>query len=147
MRVSRSAILDALYQRLSNIEGLRSASRRLRVFTQIDPSEQPILMVEVLDHQAPTEPGRPTRWTFRFNVLVFAREDSPDGPMPVLLDLVDRVEAALQVQPGEQARSGTATTLGGLVMAARVAGSIRFGVDAQFTEQSGVEIPVEVITS
>jgi hypothetical protein len=143
--MNRPAIFDALYERIAAVEGIRTASKRMEPFSNVEPSRQPAALFEIGDQMATTEPGKLTRWALRFNVYVLAFDAGPNGPMPALLALADRIEAALQAQPGEQPRSGTATTLGGQVVAARIAGAVHFDVDTQQAGQGGFVIPVDVI--
>jgi hypothetical protein len=143
--MNRNAIFEALYARLTAIQGLISSSRRVNYLITVPPSDQPAMAIESIEDAITAEPGRPNRVSLRYNVYVVAFDDGPNGPLPTVRDLIDRIEAALAVQPNETPRSGNHTTLGNTVVAARIYGNIRFNVDPDQSEQGGAVIPVEVV--
>jgi hypothetical protein len=143
--MSRQAdIFDALYARLSMVEGVVKRSPSIVVFANVAPSDQPHLSFEVDSETHTPEPGRLSRRVLRVNVYVLAHEPGEAGPMPVLFGLVERIENALKAQPGEKPVSGISTTLGGLVVAARISGTIEYDRDTAGS-QGGCVVPVEVV--
>jgi hypothetical protein len=143
--MSRQAdIFDALYARLSMVEGLVKHSPSVVVFANVAPSDQPHLSFEVDSETHTPEPGRLSRRVLRVNVYVLAHEPGEAGPVPVLFGLVERIENALKAQPGEKPDSGISTTLGGLVVAARISGTIEYDRDTAGS-QGGCVVPVEVV--
>jgi hypothetical protein len=143
--MSRQAdIFDALYARLSMVEGVVKRSPSIVVFANVAPSDQPHLSFEVDSETHTPEPGRLSRRVLRVNVYVLAHEPGEAGPMPVLFGLVERIENALKAQPGEKPVSGISTTLGGLAVAARISGTIEYDRDTAGS-QGGCVVPVEVV--
>jgi hypothetical protein len=143
--MSRQAdIFDALYARLSMVEGVVKRSPSIVVFANVAPSDQPHLSFEVDSETHTPEPGRLSRRVLRVNVYVLAHEPGEAGPMPVLFGLVERLENALKAQPEEKPVSGISTTLGGLVVAARISGTIEYDRDTAGS-QGGCVVPVEVV--
>lgn len=127
MALSRQAIWDALQTRLATIPGLQTVSQQLRVFTDVPPSEQPAIYIQPGQQVANNTPGHPASWTLQADVVVYVYEDTDTGPTATLQGLLDSIESRLEAQPGEQNptgakfnRNGYATTLGGLVSAARI---------------------------
>jgi len=137
-------IFAELYARLSTVESVVKASPNPVIFSNVPPSDQPHLSFEVDSETHTPEPGRLSRRVLRVNVYVLAHDSGEAGPMPTLFTLVGRIENALRAQPGEKPVSGASTTLGGLVVAARVSGTIEYDRDAAGS-QGGCVVPVEVI--
>jgi hypothetical protein len=143
--MSRQAdIFAALYARLSTVEGIVKHSPRVVVFSNVPPSDQPHLSFEVESETHTPAPGRLSRRLLRVNVYVLAHDSGEAGPVPVLFGLVERIENALKAQPGEKPDSGISTTLGGLVVAARISGTIEYDRDTAGS-QGGCVVPVEVV--
>jgi hypothetical protein len=118
--VNREAITAAVWDRISNIEGVRTAARRLRHFSEVTPSEMPAIFLGVDASSSQSERGRPAAWTLKFSIYLYCHNTSKDGPWESLNGLVDAVEATLRRQPAEfmPGVTGGPTTLGGLVQSA-----------------------------
>lgn len=126
MALARKAIWDALEARLATVAGLQTCSQKLVIFTDCPPQDQPALYIQPGSQSAESQPGKPTVWTLNADVMLYVYEESDTGPSGTLQTLLDRIEAALEAQPGERnpasLRPGNsfATTLGGLVAAVRI---------------------------
>jgi hypothetical protein len=79
---------------------------------------QPWACIEFAGQQADNS-GPDPKWQWNVNVLLYVNEDTADGPAETALGLVDAIEKALRVQPGETKYPGGATTLGNKVIACR----------------------------
>ena len=118
--MNREAITAALWTRISSIEGITTAGRRLRHFSDVTPTEMPAIFLGVDASSSQSERGRPAAWTLKFSIYIYCHDTSKDGPWETLNGLVDAVEATLRRQPSEfmAGVTGGPTTLGGLAHSA-----------------------------
>jgi hypothetical protein len=148
--LDREAIYSALFARLQAKLGAACGlySRRFLDLDQIPASQQPALLL-VATEQSPDYPGHgqlPAKYDLRALAILYARAqpDDPAGPEPLLHQLVAQLDAALIADPGEGPFSEVATTLGGLVTWARIAGPVELhpGADA---DQAAALVPIEML--
>jgi hypothetical protein len=152
MALNRTEILDALYAKLSALPGVITFGRRVRMPEEIPPSEQPALLMLPGIQTVDAEAGRPAVWTLNVDVVLYAYEDTPEGPSSTLNTLITTVEEALEADPTEpravNARFGASlyTTLGGRVAACRINGTIETDGGA-LGPQAVAVIPVQILTA
>ena len=115
--MNREAVTSALWERISAIDGVKTAGRKLRHFADVAPSEMPALFLGVDDSEADQERGRRPAWTLRYTAYIYCHESSAIGPSSSLNTVVDQVNAALEIQSSEFQAGQTfgPTTLGGTV--------------------------------
>lgn len=115
--MNREAITTALWARISAISGVKTTGRRLRHFSEVDPTEMPAIFLGVDNATADQERGRKASWDLKFSVYVYCHEAAAIGPSSALNGIVDAIDAALQITGAEFKPGQTfgPTTLGGLV--------------------------------
>lgn len=139
--MSREAIYSALFARLSAIKGIKTASRRVKVFSDVPGQMQPALFQEQKGETV-EQPGRglPRKLKMLVWVWLYAKvDDHAAAPATTLNALVDAVELAL----APDAQTGTCT-LGGTVSHCWIAGKIETDDGAQ-DSQAIARIPVEIL--
>jgi hypothetical protein len=142
--LNRNAIIDALVQRLSTVEGVKTVTRTVKQQGQWAPEDFPVLSVYVSAHEADTA-GPRTIWRIQAVAEIAVREDSAQGPEETFLTILDALERRLEADPTEphDPRSPYATSLGGLVMYCRMTGAF----DIQETDDRTVimaAVPLEI---
>jgi hypothetical protein len=121
--VSREVIASALWGRLGAIPGIRTSGRKPKDRDQIAASDCPALFLGVGGSAIVGAAGTFRLWRLEFVAYLHVSEGSQAGPSGQLNDFLDAIEAALARGTTDQAGlgNGTDTTLGGLVLSARVA--------------------------
>ncbi|MFK7088682.1 hypothetical protein AAFM71_07680 [Chromobacterium violaceum] len=143
--MNREAIYSALFERLKAIPGLRTTSRRLRHWSDVDASQQPAMFqAQVRESPIPGDPSRglPTKWTLSADVYVYARTDGDQAPGTVLNPLLDAIEAALQ--PDNPVLR--AQTLGGMVEHCWIDGDIETDEGA-LGDQAVAIVPIRILAT
>lgn len=97
--MNREAIYSALFAKLSAIPGLKTKSRRLKHWSDVDKSAQPALFMAQTGETAQTTTGQPTRWTFKVDVYLYARTDGNLVPGTIINSLLDAICDALKPSP------------------------------------------------
>jgi hypothetical protein len=120
--VSREVITAALWDRLAAIPGLRTTGRKPKDRDQVSASDCPALFLGVGSSAVVAELGQYPLWRLEFVAYLHVYDGSVAGPSEQLNSYLDAIEAALARGPGDEPGmgTGTATTLGGTVHAARV---------------------------
>ncbi len=139
--ISREEIYSALYGLLSGAAVFQTASRRLRVWDDVSPAEQPALfMVQREEDVVSTSPSLPSKCVMYVDVYIYVRETDPvQAPASVINPLVDSVQAVLAPVFGVQ-------DLGGLVTSCQIDGKIEYD-EGVLGDQAVVVIPVRVIVA
>jgi hypothetical protein len=113
------------------------------MWTDLQPSDQPALFLDLVEQLADSQPASPTKWTLSIDVVVYVNESTDNGPTDTMLGLIDAIEAKLERQPDEVG-PGFHTNLGGLVHTVRINGAINTDLGA-FGPQAVAIIPLEVL--
>jgi len=118
----RESIYAALFERLSTIPGIKTASRRWRSWDDVSAADSPALFQVQAGESVVQGPNMPAKHEIRVSLYLYARVDQANDSVPtsVLNPLVDAIEAELQPDP-IHARQ----TLGGLVNHCRIEGDIQ----------------------
>ena len=122
---------------------LRTSSRRLRSFDQVDGAQMPALFqTQLPEIQERATIGQPAKRTLNFEFWIYTSDPQADSVIPAqqLNNVVDAIEAALAPSPLTGAQ-----TLGGLVLSARIEGSIEYYENVTSDGKSIAAIPVAVL--
>ncbi len=142
---NRKAIRKALFDRLSGVGGLAMCSMRFRSFDHPSVLHPALFLVTgpgIVDHG-----GSRPKWTLTFAAFLYMKDASDAGPVDATLDMLDAIEAALDLQPGEDSNAvgKHSTTLGGLVVSAKIAGQVHMEDPNLGDPLGGAVIPIEVV--
>ena len=108
--IARNTIMDALEALIKQQPAFKTVDRKLRMWDQLSPQDQPACFLVVHDDEyMPRGRGTPRRLMMNVVAWVMARTDDATGG-EVLSDLIDALEDALAPDPGS-----VVCTLGGLV--------------------------------
>lgn len=143
--MNREAIYSALFDRLKTIPALRSSSRRLKHWVDVDPSEQPALfLAQVRETSVPGDPARgvPAKWTLSADVYIYARTDGGQVPGTVMNPLLDAVEAATLPDNAVQ----RVQTLGDLVERCWIEGDIETD-EGTLGDQAVAIVPIRILAT
>ena len=134
----RELIYGTLFELLANVPGIKTASRRLKHWEEVNKADQPALFLVQKMEVAKIQTNLPTIWTMHADVVLYGHNSgqSSAAPMVMLNPIVDAIVGQLlpPVVPGEQ-------TLGGLVHRCRIEGAIQTDEGA-LGNQAIVVIPV-----
>jgi hypothetical protein len=157
MAVNREAIFNALQDRLQNVAGIVTpCSRTWQSYADTPPEQQPAMFLATGNEKASGDRHQPTTWTLFPRLIVYNRHDADPSAIPSAIQhtILQAVEAALEMTPGEAAQNGPFandgqqphTTLGGLVASCRIFGTVQKD-EGLFQAQGILEIPLEIITT
>ena len=144
MALDRERYYSALLERLrTKVTGLRTVTRRPLTSDQLESATaQPALVLRVAGCAPENEFGMPAIWVLTCWVGLYARNSARDGTADATLNgLVDQIEAALEVQPGEV--GDRQTTLGGLVEYAWISGEVEME-PGEHSDQGFALVPIEM---
>jgi hypothetical protein len=140
--MNRESILNALFARVSGAAAFATASRRLKLWSSVAPSDKPAIFVaERGDIYARASEATPETVTMQIELYIYsdAGHDQSVVPAGALNALLDAVDTALK----PDALSGK-QTLGGLVSHCWIEGKIL--KDAGDLDGSGVAVvPVKIL--
>jgi hypothetical protein len=124
----------------------RTATRKAKVWEDVAPEDQPALLMRKRRENAVRRKGFPTRWTFNYDLLLYANtgatKDPEAVPSQILNPLVDAIEAALAVDDA----SNEACTLGGIVSHCAINGDIEIH-EGVLGDEGVAIVPIEVLTT
>lgn len=140
--MTREPIFAALFAKLAARPEFKTTARRLKHWDDVPANQQPALFMQQGAELAVQVPRQPSKRTLAANLIVYFRSDGGQVPGSVINPLLDAIDAAL-------APDNPIThlcTLGGLVDAVRVEGSI--DIDEGTLDNQGVlHIPLHLITT
>ena len=138
--MTREAIYEALFARLTAAAGFATASRRLRHWSDVGPAEQPALFQVQKSETARRDAGLPPRWTLAVDLFVYAQApDDVTAATTVINPLLDAIEAALAPDPVTNVQS-----LGGLVAHCWIAGKVETD-EGVLGGQAVAIVPIEIL--
>ncbi len=138
MNQSREPIYAALFALVSAAAPFVTASRRVRLLNEVQPSQLPALFMQQMGENALANRFAPGKYTLRVDLALYAQStDANASAAPQLNALVDAVEAAITAQP---------QTLGGLASHCSVAGDIVY-FEGTLGTRAGAIVPVEIVTT
>lgn len=138
--MSREDIYSALFDKVKNIEGLLTVSRKLRHWDDVSSSEQPALFM-TQDGENPTNRrGMPTSWGFAVSFYLYCNAGSDRDAIPAkqINEYLDKIQEAIKPDmiTGYQ-------DLGGLVRDVKIGGKIETD-EGLLGSQSVAIIPIEI---
>ena len=143
----REAVAAALYALMDATAGrvvdLRTSSRRLRSYDQVDPDQMPALFqTQRPETQERSVVGLPAKRTMWFEIWLYTCDPQEDSIIPIqqLNKMVDAIEAALD--PNQLTG---AQTLGNKVTSARIDGSVEYYENVTTDGKSIAVIPIAVL--
>lgn len=139
--INREAIYSALFARLSAVPGLKTASRRLKHWTDVPSGEQPALFQAQRNQSANNTAGTPTVWELYADIYIYVSNES-DTPSATLNDLIDAVEAAL----APDNRIKNTCTLGGLAVFCFIDGMIETD-EGTLGDQAVAIVPIKIVAA
>jgi hypothetical protein len=123
MAASREAIMQALFALVAGSASFVTASRRLKIWSDVPASEKPALfMYQKNDEYKGSERHLPPTVTMNVDLYIYTAPGLDSGIIPASLlnPLIDAAEAVLRPGPG----AGGRQTLGGLVSHCYIDGNI-----------------------
>ena len=137
--MNREAIYAALFNLLSSVPGITTASRTTRHWDSVSPSEMPALF-QAQGKQIPaTLTNQPTRWTLGATIRLYVSTDGAASPGAVANPIMDAITALF-----ERPAACGPQTLGGLVIYARIEGDVQTSEGSLGTLEV-LEIPIRML--
>ena len=120
--MNRETIYAALFTLLSTSASFKTASRKLKHWSDVANVEQPALFQAQRTETASTVPGQPTVWMLHVDVYIYAntQSDPTIAPSQIINPLVDAIVRALSPNPIQNR-----CTLGALVEYVVIDGAIQ----------------------
>lgn len=142
------AIYQALFERLStNVEGLRTASRRLRHFNNVLPDERPAMFITQGNQQEVPVHGLDSKVELAAEIYIYIHEADRDKPPSSQMNIfIDRVREAIKPDHPDFNES---QTLGGLVEHCWIEGTVEVyeAVENMLDDQAIAIIPIRILTT
>ncbi|HFX6306079.1 hypothetical protein [Acinetobacter nosocomialis] len=141
-------IYQAFFERLStNVEGLRTASRRLRHFNNVLPDERPAMFITQGNQQEVPVHGLDSKVELAAEVYIYIHEADRDKPPSSQMNIfIDRVREAIKP---EHPDVNECQTLGGLVEHCWIEGTVEVyeAVENMLDDQAIAIIPIRILTT
>lgn len=137
--MTRETIYAALFSKLVTATGVVTSSRILRMYSEVDPKDQPALF-QIQTGETPTQQKTmPVKWTLTVDIYLYIHRggDPKVIPSQKLNEMVDAIEYALRPD------IGGFQTLGGLVSHCWISGKIQTS-EGILGEQEVAIIPIEM---
>ena len=143
MNIPREAVYAALFSLLAATSGIKTSSRRLKMWTEVAPPDQPALFMVQRHESSKVTTRVPTIHELYVDIILYGnnggQDQSSTAPMSILNPIVDAIEAKLLPGAGSMDQ-----TLGGLVERCRIDGDIQTDEGA-LGDQAVVIIPVTIL--
>lgn len=140
--MNREAIYQALFAKLAAVPGLKTTSRKLRHWSDVQASEQPALFQAQKNEVGIRQQGLDTKWTLNLDIYVYVNTSGEACPASQLNQIMDDIEAALL--PDNQIKN--TNTLGGLVHHCRIEGSIETD-EGTLGDQAVAIVPIVILAT
>ena len=145
--MNSEVIYQALFNRLSGIEGIKTTSRRLKHFNNVAPDQRPALFVTQGNQTEAPVKGLDAKVELEVEVYVYIHESDPSIPPSVQLNqMIDQVRAKLVPDNPDICEY---QTLGGLVEHCWIEGTIEVfeAVENMLDDQGIAIIPIRILTT
>lgn len=145
--MNSETIYQALFNRLSSIEGFITTSRRLRQWATVSYDERPALFVVQSNQTEVPIKGLDAKIELEAEVYIYVHESDPKKPPSTQLNtMVDRVRAKLTPDNPEICEY---QTLGGLVEHCWIEGTIEVfeAAENMLDDQAIAIIPIRILTT
>lgn len=136
--MNREAIYQALFVKLQAPASFKTASRRLKHWSDVAPADQPALFLTQRTETATATPGLNPVWLLNVDVYIYAHTngDSAIAPSSILNPLIDAIVTALPFEVVSNKQ-----TLGGLVQHCWIEGQVQTD-EGSLGDQGVVIIPI-----
>ena len=141
------SIYQALFNRLSGINGFVTTSRRLRHFNNVQPEERPALFITQGNQTEVPVKGLDAKVELEAEVYIYIHETDKAIPPSVQLNqMIDRVRKAIAPDFPEMCEY---QTLGGLVEHCWIEGTIEVfeAVENMLDDQGIAIVPIRILTT
>ncbi|HAV5432052.1 Uncharacterised protein [Acinetobacter baumannii] len=146
--MNSEVIYQALFDRLStNVQGLKTVSRRLRHFNNVTPDERPAMFITQGNQQEVPVHGLDSKVELAAEVYLYIHEtDRAKPPSSQMNIFIDRVRDAIQPDHPEFSEY---QTLGGLVEHCWIEGTVEVyeAVENMLDDQAIAIIPIRILTT
>lgn len=145
--MNSETIYQALFNRLSGIDGFVTTSRRLKHFNNVAPDARPALFITQGNQTEVPVKGLDAKVELEAEVYIYIHEDDPTIPPSVQLNqMIDRVRAKLAPDHPDMCEY---QTLGGLVEHCWIEGTIEVfeAVEGMLDDQGIAIIPIRILTT
>jgi hypothetical protein len=143
----REAIAQAFYDLIVSTSGrvvtLKTSSRRLRSFEQVDPAEMPALfMAQRTETQERSVLGLPAKRTMKYEIFIYTCDPQATSVIPSqqMNMLADAIEEAIAPNP-----TTGLLRLGELAASARIDGTVEYYENVTPDGKSIMIIPISVL--
>lgn len=141
------SIYQALFNRLSGIDGFKTTSRRLRHFNNVQPENRPALFVTQGNQTEVPVKGLDAKVELEAEVYIYIHETDQAIPPSVQLNqMIDKVRQAIAPDYPEMCEY---QTLGGLVEHCWIEGTIEVfeAVENMLDDQGIAIVPIRILTT
>lgn len=118
--MSRESVYTALFDRIKDLPGLVTASRRLKHWTDVSTSEMPAIFIAQRNESISHGQGLNAISDKYADIYIYVSNQGDISPSTALNQMLDSIESAMQ--PDNPIRN--TLTLGGLVRHCRIEGTI-----------------------
>jgi hypothetical protein len=141
---AREAIYAALFTLVAGNSAFRTATRRIKDYSDVDQATQPALLQVELGEKWNARVGLPPIVTLSARFFLYCEENDPTEPVSTQMNaLLDAVMAALA--PPVLPHGPFRQTLGGLVQNAGISGEI--AIAEGLSGQSEAVVPIEILVN
>jgi len=139
---AREAIYSALFAKVSGVAGLKTASRKLRHWSDVSNADKPALFMTQGSEDGAAKFRLETIWTLHATLYLYIHQINigSDVPATALNNFVDAIEVALAPD------STGAQTLGGLVQHATIAGKLETD-EGVLGDEAVAIIPIVIVAN
>lgn len=145
--MNSETIYQALFNRLSGIDGFVTTSRRLKHFNNVAPDARPALFITQGNQTEVPVKGLDAKVELEAEVYIYIHENDPAIPPSVQLNqMIDQVRAKLTPDHPDMCEY---QTLGGLVEHCWIEGTIEVfeAVEGMLDDQGIAIIPIRILTT
>lgn len=141
--MNRELIYSKFFDLVKGVADFKTASRRLKHWSDVAPPQQPALFVAQRTEIVTRTPGLNPVWDLQMDIYLYANTggDKSVAPSQILNPLIDAIEGALKPDPISNKQ-----TLGGLVAHAWIDGVIETD-EGVLGDQAVAIIPVVIKTA
>jgi hypothetical protein len=140
--MNREVIYSALFALISTADGLATASRKLKHWSDVPATQRPALFQaqgrETV--MATAANGLPSRWLLEATLYIYVSAAGATSPGEILNPILDAIATTLDPTPASQPQ-----TLDGLVQYARIEGAIETS-EGTLGDDEVALIPVRILT-
>ncbi|NTV02429.1 MAG: hypothetical protein HGB04_06540 [Chlorobiaceae bacterium] len=140
--MSRNAQYSAIFALLAGVAGIRTASKRLRLVTEVPPVEQPAMFL-VKGDESLSQPvaGAATRYERAYEVFLYVHETDPS------MSATEKINPILDsVAEAFRADAGGRNSLGGTVYHCWIDGTIEID-DGALENQGGAHFVIKTVSA